>query len=97
MVLIKIVRPLNLPIILCSEVPIKYKSSFSILYIIASISSKDITPFTIPELEKEEEYLEKEIKERMMKIPNIIDSSVPIGKDDFLVLVFYPLSQILLL
>ena len=36
----------------------------------------------IPELEKEEEYLEKEIKERMMKIPNIIDSSVPIGKDD---------------
>ena len=36
----------------------------------------------ILELEKEEEYLEKEIKERMMKIPNIIDSSVPIGKDD---------------
>ena len=35
-----------------------------------------------PKLEKEEEYLEKEIKERMMKIPNIIDSSVPIGKDD---------------
>ena len=36
----------------------------------------------IPELEKEEESLEKEIREKMMKIPNIIDSSVPIGKDD---------------
>ena len=32
--------------------------------------------------EKEEETLEKEIKEKMMTIPNIIDSSVPIGKDD---------------
>ena len=37
---------------------------------------------SIPELEKEEEVLENEIKERMMKIPNIIDSSVPIGEDD---------------
>ena len=36
----------------------------------------------IPKLEEEEEHLEKEIKEKMMKIPNIIDSSVPIGKDD---------------
>jgi len=36
----------------------------------------------IPELEAEEEKLEKEIKEIMMVIPNIIDSSVPIGKDD---------------
>ena len=36
----------------------------------------------IPELEKEEASLEDQIKERMMKIPNIIDSSVPIGKDD---------------
>ena len=36
----------------------------------------------IPELEKEEEFLAKEIKEKMMKIPNIIDSTVPIGKDD---------------
>ena len=35
-----------------------------------------------PELEKEEEFLAKEIKEKMMKIPNIIDSTVPIGKDD---------------
>lgn len=32
--------------------------------------------------EKEEETLEQEIKEKMMTIPNIIDSSVPIGKDD---------------
>ena len=32
--------------------------------------------------EKEEESLEQEIKEKMMVIPNIIDSSVPIGKDD---------------
>ena len=37
---------------------------------------------SIPDLEKEEEVLENEIKERMMKIPNIIDSSVPIGEDD---------------
>ena len=36
----------------------------------------------IPELEKEEESLAKEIKEKMMKIPNIIDSTVPVGKDD---------------
>ena len=33
-------------------------------------------------LEKEEERLEKEVKQRMMVIPNIIDDSVPIGKDD---------------
>ena len=37
---------------------------------------------SIPELEKEEEMLEKEIKERMMVIPNIIASDVPIGEDD---------------
>ena len=36
----------------------------------------------ISELEKEEEFLAKEIKEKMMKIPNIIDSTVPVGKDD---------------
>ena len=36
----------------------------------------------IPELENEEQNLENEIRIRMMKIPNIIDSSVPIGKDD---------------
>jgi len=33
-------------------------------------------------LEKEEERLEQEVKSRMMVIPNIIDKSVPIGKDD---------------
>ena len=33
-------------------------------------------------LENEEERLEKEVKQRMMVIPNIIDASVPIGKDD---------------
>jgi len=32
--------------------------------------------------EKLEEQYSSEIKERMMKIPNIIDPSVPIGKDD---------------
>ncbi|MEG1582301.1 MAG: serine--tRNA ligase, partial [Clostridia bacterium] len=36
----------------------------------------------IKQLETLEETLEKEIKEKMMTIPNIIDSSVPIGKDD---------------
>ena len=34
------------------------------------------------ENEKLEEHYSAEIKERMMKIPNIIDPSVPIGKDD---------------
>ena len=43
---------------------------------VASIKEK------IPELEKEEEKLEKEIKTRMMMIPNIIASDVPIGEDD---------------
>lgn len=33
-------------------------------------------------LEKEEEDLNQKIKEKMMVIPNIIDASVPIGKDD---------------
>ena len=33
-------------------------------------------------LEKEEENLNVELKKRMMVIPNIIDDSVPIGKDD---------------
>ena len=36
----------------------------------------------ITELSKREEELEKEIKTKMMNIPNIIDASVPIGKDD---------------
>ena len=33
-------------------------------------------------LEAEESRLQEEVKARMMKIPNIIDPSVPIGKDD---------------
>jgi len=36
----------------------------------------------ITELGKKEEELEKEIRTKMMNIPNIIDSSVPIGRDD---------------
>ena len=36
----------------------------------------------ITELEAEQEKLAEEIKNRMMVIPNIIDASVPIGKDD---------------
>lgn len=36
----------------------------------------------IENVEEKEERLEKEIKDRMLVIPNIIDDSVPIGKDD---------------
>ena len=36
----------------------------------------------IKELEEKQVELQKEIKDRMMIIPNIIDKSVPIGKDD---------------
>ena len=36
----------------------------------------------IAEIEKEVASLELEIKQKMMQIPNIIDNSVPIGKDD---------------
>ena len=36
----------------------------------------------LKELEENEVKYEQEIKTRMMKIPNIIDDSVPIGKDD---------------
>ncbi len=36
----------------------------------------------LAENEKLEEEYAAQVKERMMKIPNIIDSSVPIGKDD---------------
>ena len=36
----------------------------------------------IVELEAEQEKFAEEIKQRMMVIPNIIDASVPIGKDD---------------
>ena len=37
---------------------------------------------TLAALEAEESRLQEEVKQRMMKIPNIIDPSVPIGKDD---------------
>ena len=36
----------------------------------------------LAELEKQEDELEARVKTLMMKIPNIIDPSVPIGKDD---------------
>lgn len=36
----------------------------------------------ISEIEKEEEVISEKIKKIMMTIPNIIDKSVPIGKDD---------------
>ena len=36
----------------------------------------------IDRLTKEEEELEKTIKDKMMVIPNIIDETVPVGKDD---------------
>ena len=38
--------------------------------------------FKIANLEAEEEKLENTIKEKMMMIPQMIDDSVPIGKDD---------------
>ncbi len=37
---------------------------------------------TLAKLEEDEAKYQEEVKTRMMKIPNIIDSSVPIGKDD---------------
>jgi len=45
---------------------------------------KDVADFgeKIAKLEVEEETLQKEIKEKMMIIPNIIDETVPVGKDD---------------
>ncbi len=36
----------------------------------------------IAEIEKEEDALNEQIKKNMMTIPNIIDASVPLGKDD---------------
>ena len=36
----------------------------------------------IADIEVREVELEKEIKDRMLVIPNIIDPSVPVGKDD---------------
>ncbi len=50
----------------------------------AEEAKKQVTAMAqeMAELEAKEEKLEAEIKERMMVIPNIIDPSVPIGKDD---------------
>ena len=50
----------------------------------AEAIKKEISDYgtRITELETREQELEKEIKERMMVIPNIIDASVPIGEDD---------------
>ena len=44
----------------------------------------DIATFNdkIALLENEQEEIEKQIKEKMMMIPNIIDESVPVGEDD---------------
>lgn len=36
----------------------------------------------IAKIEQEEDRLQEEIKNRMMVIPNIVDDSVPVGKDD---------------
>ncbi|MBP3622106.1 MAG: serine--tRNA ligase, partial [Lachnospiraceae bacterium] len=36
----------------------------------------------LAELEKQEPVVKEELKQKMMVIPNIIDPSVPIGKDD---------------
>ena len=36
----------------------------------------------LAEIEKQEEEYSEEVKIRMMKIPNFIDDSVPLGKDD---------------
>ena len=45
---------------------------------------KEVAEFNdkIAKLEKDEEELQQEIKQRMMVIPNIMDETVPIGKDD---------------
>ena len=50
----------------------------------AETIKKEISNYNneIEKLEQEEQQLNKEIKEKMMIIPNIIDDSVPIGKDD---------------
>ena len=50
----------------------------------ANIIKEEVSKYgnEITELEKKEEELEKEIRTKMMNIPNIIDASVPIGKDD---------------
>ena len=50
----------------------------------AEQTKKQVAEFAdrLAELEKQEEELTSKVTEIMMKIPNIIDPSVPIGKDD---------------
>ncbi len=50
----------------------------------AEEAKKQVTAMAqeMAELEAKEEKLEEEIKQRMLVIPNIIDPTVPIGKDD---------------
>ena len=50
----------------------------------ASKIKEEISSYSkeMKELEEKEIILEQQIKEKMMVIPNIIDKSVPIGKDD---------------
>ena len=50
----------------------------------AEALKKQVTEFSehLAELEAQEAELSEEIRKRMMVIPNIIDASVPIGKDD---------------
>lgn len=50
----------------------------------AELVKKQVTDMAtrLEELEKEEEIVQLQIRERMLVIPNIIDASVPIGKDD---------------
>ena len=50
----------------------------------AEEAKKKVTSFgdELAALEKEEDETEKELTKKMMVIPNIIDPSVPIGKDD---------------
>jgi len=50
----------------------------------ASKIKEEISSYSkeMKELEEKEIILEQQIKEKMMVIPNIIDESVPIGKDD---------------
>lgn len=50
----------------------------------AEAAKKQVGEFSdrLDELEKQEAELGEEVKSRMMQIPNIIDPSVPIGRDD---------------
>ncbi len=50
----------------------------------AEEAKKEVAEFgdELAKLEKKQAELEEEVKKRMMIIPNIIDPSVPIGKDD---------------